>query len=89
VSPQAAELARRLTELQAELERTQSVDPKSRELLENVQRNIESVLERSDESGQSSLRERLEAAIEHFETSHPVLTATMGRVMDQLSNLGI
>lgn len=89
MSPQAAELARRLAELQAELERTQSVDPKSRELLENVQRNIESVLERSDESGQSSLRERLEAAIEHFETSHPVLTATMGRVMDQLANLGI
>ena len=54
-----------------------------------MQRNIDSVLERSDESGQRSLRERLEAAIEHFETSHPVLTATMGRVMDQLANLGI
>ena len=35
------------------------------------------------------LRERLEAAIQHFETSHPVLTATMGRVMDQLANMGI
>jgi hypothetical protein len=89
VTPKAAELERRLSELHAELERTQSVDPESRELLEHVRRDIESVLERSDESGRRSLRGRLEAAIEHFETSHPVLTATMGRVMDQLANLGI
>jgi len=89
VSPQAAELERRLAELHAELARTQSIDAKSRELLEDVRRDIESVLERSDEPGQRSLRGRLEAAIEHFETSHPVLTDTMGRVMDQLANLGI
>ena len=89
MSSKAAELDRRLAELHAELARTQSVDPESRELLEHVRRDIESVLERSDEVGQRSLRGRLEAAIEHFETSHPVLTATMGRVMDQLANLGI
>jgi len=89
VSQPASELERRLGELHAELARTQSVDPKSRELLADVQRDIESVLGRSDEPGQRTLRERLEAAIEHFETSHPVLTATMGRVMDQLANMGI
>ena len=89
MSPKAEELSRRLSELHAELARTQSIDRESRELLEHVRRDIESVLERSDESGQRSLRERLETAIEHFETSHPVLTATMGRVMDQLANLGI
>ena len=89
MTPKAAELERRLSELHAELERTQSVDPESRELLEHVRRDIETVLERSDEPGRRSLRGRLEAAIEHFETSHPVLTATMGRVMDQLANLGI
>jgi hypothetical protein len=89
MSPKPEELERRLSELHAELARTQSVDPKSRELLEHVRRDIETVLERSDEPGQRTLRGRLEAAIEHFETSHPVLTATMGRVMDQLANLGI
>lgn len=89
MSPPRAELERRLSELHAELARTQSVDPKSRELLEHVRRDIETVLDRSDEPGERTLRERLEAAIEHFETSHPVLTATMGRVMDQLANLGI
>ena len=89
MSAQTAELARRLAELKSELARTQSVDPRSRELLEQVQREIESTLERSDEAGRGSLRARLEAAIQHFEESHPVLTATMGRVMDQLANLGI
>jgi Domain of unknown function (DUF4404) len=85
----AGELERHLEELQAELARTQSLDPKSRELLADVGRDIESVLARSDEPAHGSLRERLEAAIQHFETSHPVLTATMGRVMDQLANMGI
>lgn len=88
MSQQPPELARRLAELQAELARTQNVDPKSRELLEHVQQDIESVLDRSD-AEQGSLRARLEAAIEHFETSHPDLTAIMGRVMDQLANMGI
>ena len=89
MTPRPSELERRLEELHAELARTQSVDPKSRELLADVQRDIESVLARSDEPARGSLRARLEAAIEHFETSHPDLTATMGRVMDQLANMGI
>ena len=86
MSRESAELARRLVELKAELARTQSVDPKSRELLEQVQQEIETVLDAPEEG---SLRARLEAAIQHFETSHPDLTAIMGRVMDQLANLGI
>lgn len=89
MTSRASELERRLEELHAELARMQSVDPKSRELLADVCRDIESVLARSDEPAHGSLRERLEAAIQHFETSHPVLTATMGRVMDQLANMGI
>jgi hypothetical protein len=87
VSERRADLTRRLEELQAELARTRSVDDASRELLEDVRRDIEAMLEREDEP--QSLRERLEAAIRHFETSHPVLTETMGRVMDQLANMGI
>jgi predicted component of type VI protein secretion system len=89
MSARPSELERQLEELHAELARTQSVDPKSRELLADVRRDIETVLARSQEPAPASLRERLEAAIAHFETSHPVLTATMGRVMDQLANMGI
>jgi hypothetical protein len=84
-----SEFERRLEELHAELARIRNLDPKSRELLADVRRDIESVLARSPEPAPGSLRERLEAAIAHFETSHPVLTATMGRVIDQLANMGI
>ena len=89
MSKRPSELERRLEDLQAELGRTQDVDPESLELLDHVRREIESVLARSEEPDPHSLRGRLEAAISHFETSHPVLTATMGRVIDQLANLGI
>jgi hypothetical protein len=89
MSPRASELERQLEDLHAELARTQSLDPKSRELLADVQRDIESALARSQEPAPTTLRGRLEAAIAHFETTHPVLTATMGRVMDQLANMGI
>lgn len=89
MSPKTAELKRRLGELHAELARTESVEGESRELLEHVRREIESVLERSEEPGQTSLRGRLEAAIAHFGKSHPVLTDTMRRVIDQLASLGI
>jgi predicted component of type VI protein secretion system len=89
VSARDSELERRLADLHAELARTRSVDSASRDLLEDVRRDIEAVLERSDEGGRQGLRERLESAVRHFEASHPVLTATMGRVIDQLANLGI
>jgi hypothetical protein len=89
VSRESPDLRRRLEELQAELARTGNLDAASRELLEETRREIESVLARSGDPDVRTLRERLEAAIEHFETSHPVLTATMGRVIDQLANMGI
>jgi ABC-type transporter Mla subunit MlaD len=37
----------------------------------------------------SSLRERLTAALEHFEGSHPRLTSALGRMADALADLGI
>jgi hypothetical protein len=89
VSSKASDLKRRLEELHAELARTRDLDAPSRELLEETRREIESALARSSDPDTRTLRERLEAAIEHFETSHPVLTATMGRVIDQLANMGI
>jgi hypothetical protein len=55
-------------------------------------RDIRQVLDRSGEElgrPHSSLIERLRQARQHFEESHPTLTAAMGRVADTLSNLGI
>jgi hypothetical protein len=89
VRAKGSELKRRLLELHAELARIGALDDDSRELLEDVRRDIEAALAREGDAGEPSLRDRLEAAIRHFEASHPVLTATMGRVIDQLANMGI
>jgi hypothetical protein len=89
VSGRPSDLERQISELQGELARLPTLDADSRALLEDVHRDIEAVLERSEETQRRGLRERLEAAIQHFEESHPTLTAAMGRVIDQLANLGI
>jgi DNA repair exonuclease SbcCD ATPase subunit len=84
-------LRRRLAELHAELERTDALDGESRAALEEVLRDIQELLARSDEEQRepASLAERLREASRHFEDSHPTLTATLGRVVDALVALGI
>jgi ElaB/YqjD/DUF883 family membrane-anchored ribosome-binding protein len=82
-------LRERLEQLHAELEKTGSVDERSREALEHLVRDIQELLEESGEPPHPSLRERLSQATRDFEESHPTLSATLGRVADALSNLGI
>jgi hypothetical protein len=85
-------LRRRLAELHAELEGMDEVDAEARAALEHVMRDIQEVLARTAEEPRHephSLAERLREAGRHFEESHPTLTATVGRVVDALSNLGI
>ena len=84
-------LRRRLAELHAELERTEALDRESRAALEEVMRDIQGLLARSEaeQREHASLAERLREAGRHFEDSHPTLTATLGRVVDALVALGI
>ncbi len=82
-------LRERLDQLHAELAKTESVDERSREALESLLRDIQALLEQSGAQPQPSLRERLSQATRDFEESHPTLSATLGRVADALSNLGI
>jgi hypothetical protein len=85
-------LRRRLADLHAELEDVDSLDSDARAALEEVMRDIREVLARSEDEargGEASLAERLREAGRHFEESHPTLTATLGRVVDALSALGI
>jgi hypothetical protein len=68
------------------------VDPESRELLVALARDIEALLERTEPGGaddEPPLVERLRAATERFEESHPALTEAIGRIADQLARLGI
>ena len=91
--PKRPELRERLQRLHEELENTDSVDDDARELLGSLLADIQSLLDRSSDADAAhtpgSLSKRLEAATREWETSHPTLSAAVGRVMDTLSNMGI
>ncbi len=78
-----------LEQLHAELAKTESVDVRSREALESLLQEIQELLEQSGAPPHPSLKERLSQARRDFQESHPTLSATLGRVADALSNLGI
>ncbi|MDJ0850871.1 MAG: DUF4404 family protein [Myxococcota bacterium] len=78
-----------LLRLREELDRSDSLDPDARARLAEIAADIESLLE-SEESGEhESLADRLRSAADHFEESHPTLTAAVGRIADALSAIGI
>lgn len=83
-------LTKLLEQLHAELARTRDVDEKGRELLRDLNADIESLLERSEsaESG-DSLLERLQDTIDHFEATHPTLTSALSHLLTALNNAGI
>lgn len=76
-----------LQELHQELEQVQSVGEAERQLLQDLMQDIREALARS-EAGEAaqyqSLLGRLAHTLEQFESSHPILTLTIGRVVDTL-----
>ena len=84
-------LRQTLGELEQELERTGPVDERSRELLDHVVAEVREILARTEEPEEErrSLRDRLSEATEAFETDHPALAETLGRLATALSHLGI
>lgn len=86
-----SDLRERLTTLHAELGKTSSVDPESRELLVALLDDITRVLQRStrNQEEQESLAERLDELAVQFEAEHPALGASIRRVMDALAKAGI
>ncbi len=84
-------LRRHLEQLHAELADAPTLDSRSRELLQELMRDIQELLERAgdEEPRSDSIAERLKEVARDFEESHPVLVATVGRVADTLANLGI
>lgn len=81
-------LRQELAHLHAELERTSSVDPRSRALLEHLVDDIERLLDETDDEP-DSLGERLTEVVRHFENEHPKLALAVGRIAEALSSLGI
>jgi hypothetical protein len=79
-----------LEQLHGEIEQTESVDEKGRELLRDLATDIGELLARSEGGKtQTSILERLEDSISYLEVTHPTLTQTLTRVLETLSNAGI
>lgn len=80
------ELRRTLKELRRELAEVGDVGDELEQMLAEIRSDIEAVMERSEPH---TLRERLTAAAQRFEASHPSLAAAMGAVIDQLASIGV
>ena len=83
-------LSNLLEQLHNELDGTEAVDEKGRELLRALNEDIEELLERSEAgASEDSLLERWQDAVDHFEDTHPELTSVLSRIMTALKNAGI
>jgi hypothetical protein len=84
-------LRQMLEQLHTELQRADSIDDRSRELLHSVLGDIEDLLERKQKQGTQpeSIIERLREAVRAFETTHPKLRDAIGGVADALARMGI
>lgn len=83
------ELRQAINQIQKELQQTQPVDDKTRELLEILRTDIGALLEPPEQhtaEHYESISERLEDAIEHFEVTHPILTTIMSRLITALNS---
>ncbi len=84
------ELDELLTKLHQEIEGTQSLDEKGKELLRDLSTDIQELLNRTEgQTAAPSMLERMEKSIEHFEVTHPDLTAALSSLFTILSNAGI
>ena len=86
------ELRKLLDQLHDEIKNTRAVDEKGSELLRDLEGDIRTLLERSEENPvqlHPSIVQRLEGALNHFETTHHDLTMLISKMLDSLSNAGI
>jgi hypothetical protein len=80
-----------LEKIQKELEQMEVTDAAGRERLRHLDADIRSLLERSEdvEETDEPMLERLQDAIDHFETTYPRFTMMLSQMMTILSNAGI
>jgi hypothetical protein len=84
------ELYTLLKQLQSEIERNPSVDENEQALLRQLHGDIHKLLEKSShENEQNPGLANFRKTIEEMEISHPVLTTTLSKIMEVLSNAGI
>jgi len=79
-----------LEKLNKEIEGIQPDDEKGQELLRELSADIRELLERAESKQPApSMMQRIQASIDHFEITHPELTAALSSAFSILSNAGI
>ena len=83
-------VSKQLQELQTQLQQAKTLEQTDREVLLQLVKDIQATLARTGKSEEyASAVQRLEDAVQRFEVTHPQITATMARVINGLSNMGI
>ena len=84
------EIDKLLEQLNKEIEGLQPDDEKGQELLRELSEDIRELLERAEsKQPATSVMDRIETSIDHFEVTHPELTAALSSLFSILSNAGI
>lgn len=89
---QKYDLDEQLQQLHRELQQVESPDATERQLLQQLQTDIQAVLAHGESRNSppyTQLGERLQEGIEQLETSHPRLTLAMGQIVEILAHMGI
>jgi hypothetical protein len=86
------ELRNLLEQLHTEIEHTENVDEKGRELLSDLGTDIDELLARTENDlaqPHPTITQRLEESIDHLEVANPDLTQTLTKLLAILSSAGI
>jgi hypothetical protein len=81
------ELDQLLEKLKSEIEGIQPDDEKGQALLRELSADIRDLLDRAE--AKQSMLQRFQAYMDHFEITHPELTAALSSLSNILNNAGI
>lgn len=85
-----SELRDTLESLRADLGKLKFREPQSRDRVQQLISAIERQIENSDDAeGSEAVQQDLSGAISQFESEHPTLAGTLGRIASSLSTMGI
>ena len=79
-------------EIRGQLAGADGLSPTARRSLEELVRDLEALIDSPPGTatvGSESLRDRLTGAVRRLEASHPVLSTTLGNVIDALAFFGL
>ena len=92
MSDQHGQLRDHLEQLDAELKRTEPANDTQRQHLEAMQGEVRAALDHPGEippEAHESLGQRFTESLQHFETTHPVLSSLIEQILNTLSGAGI